>query len=113
MQERKAAVDSLQCCAALLSAAHPQLQAALAGRLDVPENHALDTFFTTVKATADVRGRLGVAAAALDESPALAPLGLQPARTARVTQCAQSLVAVGSSPQPEAMEHLAEAPCCV
>ena len=49
------AVDSLRSVAGLLSEAYGPLQALMGGRSDVPEAAALDTFFTTVKATADVR----------------------------------------------------------
>ena len=54
-QERKVAVDSLRSVAGLLSDAYSRLHEAVFGRTDVPENHTLDTFFSTVKATADVR----------------------------------------------------------
>lgn len=55
MQERKVAVDSLRSVAGLLSDSYSGLHEAVFGRTDVPENHTLDTFFSTVKATADVR----------------------------------------------------------
>jgi hypothetical protein len=55
LQERKVAVDSLRSVAGLLSDAHSSLHDIVSGRTDVPENHGLDTFFSIVKATADVR----------------------------------------------------------
>lgn len=47
-------MDSLQSAAALLGESQAALQATLGTRSDVPENHALDTFFSTVKAASDV-----------------------------------------------------------
>ena len=55
MKESKVAVDSLRSVAQLLTDAQPPLQETVQGRSDVPEHHALDTVFTAVKATADVR----------------------------------------------------------
>lgn len=48
------AVDSLRSVAGLLSETYSALHDSVFGRTDVPENHTLDTFFSTVKATADV-----------------------------------------------------------
>lgn len=56
-QERKVAVDSLRSVAGLLSEAYGPLHEAVFGRTDIPDDHTLDTFFSTVKATADVRER--------------------------------------------------------
>lgn len=54
VQERKVAVDSLRSVAQLLTEAYQPLHDTVHGRSDVPENHSLDTFFSAVKATADV-----------------------------------------------------------
>ncbi len=48
------AVDSLRSVAGLLSDTYSALHDSVFGRTDVPENHTLDTFFSTVKATTDV-----------------------------------------------------------
>ena len=53
-QERKVAVDSLRSVARLLTEAYQPLHDVVHGRTDIPENHYLDTFFSAVKATADV-----------------------------------------------------------
>lgn len=47
-------MDSLRSVAGLLSDTYSALHDSVFGRTDVPENHTLDTFFSTVKATADV-----------------------------------------------------------
>ena len=54
LQERKVAVDSLRSVARLLTEAYQPLHDVVHGRSDIPENHSLDTFFSAVKATADV-----------------------------------------------------------
>jgi len=54
VQERKVAVDSLRSVAQLLTEAYQPLHDTVHGRSDVPENHNLETFFSAVKATADV-----------------------------------------------------------
>ena len=63
------AVDSLRSVAGLLTEAYAPLHAIMGGRTDVPEAAALDTFFTTVKATADVRSEPCTAWAALRPDP--------------------------------------------
>ncbi|BDA40427.1 Syndetin [Coccomyxa sp. Obi] len=63
LMERKVAVDSLRSVAGLLSDAYSALHDSVFGRTDVPENHTLDTFFSTVKATADLRDMVLRAAA--------------------------------------------------
>ncbi len=49
------AADSLAAVAGQLTAAQVALSEKLVGRSDVPDHHALDTFFQTVKAVTDVR----------------------------------------------------------
>ena len=48
-------MDSLRSVAQLLTEAYQPLHDVVHGRTDIPENHSLDTFFSAVKATADVR----------------------------------------------------------
>ena len=47
-------MDSLRSVAQLLTDAYQPLHDVVHGRTDIPENHSLDTFFSAVKATADV-----------------------------------------------------------
>ncbi len=47
-------MDSLRSVARLLTEAYQPLHDVVHGRTDIPENHSLDTFFSAVKATADV-----------------------------------------------------------
>ena len=48
------AADSLRRLAGVLAAAAPALMEALAGCTDVPDQHAPEVFFQTVKAASDV-----------------------------------------------------------
>ena len=54
MQERKIAADSLRKLAAVLSDAAPAIVDALAGCTNIPDQHAPEVFFQTVKAASDV-----------------------------------------------------------
>ena len=71
-------MDSLRSVARLLTEAYQPLHDVVHGRTDIPENHSLDTFFSAVKATADVRtASLGLADRTAQKDSAEVPESLK------------------------------------
>ena len=55
LQERRVAVESLLALASQLQSAHSVLSEKLRNSINIPDQHALETFMQTVKASSDVR----------------------------------------------------------